>query len=476
MVIEPWFAIGYKLVDGAKWRKALFGGSDWQIAETEGKGRALVVKEELYRRWTNAGLIADNAFIGFPFGDRQLWSISSGSTQQLCPVNDGKSPGTKVEALSFAKALKATREIDRDSPLQDALYVEKITRLLPTFSISSRVEDDVVLGYWLTGGAPVSAKGFRRLHQMLSWLGRDHLKDVINAAGVESPELTMSDDSQKQLSETTSTPNDETQNKKRTHARDGAFNLAGRPELTAFFNEHVIDLIKNEARYKALGIGFPSAMVLFGPPGCGKTYAVDELINYLGWPSFRIDSSSVGSPYIHQTSMKIAQVFDKAIDTAPSVLVIDEMEAFLSERDAGAGPHRIEEVAEFLRRIPEANKSHVLIIAMTNRIEMIDSAILRRGRFDHVIKVDYASESEVASLLDHLLSEIPRADEIDANAIAKQLINRPLSDVAFVVREAARIAARLGLDRINQASILSALKATSNREDEARPQRRIGFV
>src|SRR3546814_16081302 len=73
------------------------------------------------------------------------------------------------------------------------------------------------------------------------------------------------------------------------------------------------------------------------------------------------------------------------MENAPSVLVIDEMEAFLADREMGSGHHRVEEVAEFLRRIPEAVKNEVLIIAMTNRIDMIDPAITRRGRFDHAI-------------------------------------------------------------------------------------------
>ena len=91
--------------------------------------------------------------------------------------------------MSFALALKATRDVDAESPLQDALYVEKISRLLPTYSISARTDDDVVLGYWLTGGASVSAKSFRRLKQTMSWLGAGHLRDVVQAAGFEVAEV-----------------------------------------------------------------------------------------------------------------------------------------------------------------------------------------------------------------------------------------------------------------------------------------------
>jgi SpoVK/Ycf46/Vps4 family AAA+-type ATPase len=254
------------------------------------------------------------------------------------------------------------------------------------------------------------------------------------------------------------------------------FELAGRPELAAFFNEYIVDIIQNRDRYQALGIDFLSAVVLHGPPGCGKTFAVERLIDFLGWPSFQIDSSSVASPYIHETSKKIAGVFDKAMQNAPSVLVIDEMEAFLADREMGSGHHRVEEVAEFLRRIPEATKNEVLIIAMTNRVEMIDPDILRRGRFDHVIKVDYASEVEVLSLLEKLLLTLPKEQDIDPEPFARELAGRPLSDVAFVVREGARLAARSGKDKLNQNSLLAAMHAAPARECKGGAQRRIGFI
>jgi SpoVK/Ycf46/Vps4 family AAA+-type ATPase len=254
------------------------------------------------------------------------------------------------------------------------------------------------------------------------------------------------------------------------------FELAGREVLANFFNEHIVDIVQNRERYKALGIDFPSAVVLHGPPGCGKTFAVDRLVDFLGWPSFQIDASSVASPYIHETSKKVAEVFDKAMQNAPSVLVIDEMEAFLADREMGSGHHRVEEVAEFLRRIPEAAKNDVLIVAMTNRVEMIDPAILRRGRFDHVINVDYASEEEVFSLLEKLLSTLPKQDGVDPKPIAHELAGRPLSDVAFVVREGARLAARSGKDMLDQASLINALEAAPAREREGGKQRRIGFT
>ncbi len=480
MAIDSWLPIGFKLPDGAKTRVALFEGANWQILETQGAGRALVAHDDLVKRWVDSGIAEDGQFEAFDYGDRRLRSTSCGAAQVLCPVTEGKSPDTKAEALSFAMAFKATRTVDGESPLQDALYVEKISRLLPTYSISSRTDDDVVLGYWLTGGAPVSAKAFRRLRQTMSWLGAGHLKDVVQAAGFEVAEVVPATKRRTVPDVKKLIPVERSREPSETSTREtdkpAVFELAGRPELAEFFNEHIVDIVQNRDRYKALGIEFPSAVVLHGPPGCGKTFAVDRLVDFLGWPSFQIDASSVASPYIHETSKKVAEVFDKAIQNAPSVLVIDEMEAFLADREMGSGHHRVEEVAEFLRRIPEAAKNDVLIVAMTNRIEMIDSAILRRGRFDHVIKVDFASEVEVLSLLEKLLSTLPKDGSVDPRPFAREMAGRPLSDVTFIVREGARLAARAGRDQLNQESLLAAMAATPAREREGGSQRRIGFV
>lgn len=479
MVLDTWLPVGYELPDGSKTRVAVFEGLHWQIFDTQENGRALVVHDELARRWINMGLIDSEVFSIFDFGSQSLWMLSCGSSQRLCPVTEGSSPNTKTEALSFAMALKATRDVDPETPLQDALYIEKISRLLPVYSASSKIEDDVVLGYWLTGGASISAKSFRKLRQAMSWLDTAQLKDVVQAAGFEVAEVIQTD-----IAKALPVQSGSISVERLEHATGSTgqqlpatvFELAGRPELAAFFNEHIIDIVMNRERYKALGIEFPSAVILHGPPGTGKTFAVERLIDFLGWPSFHIDSSSVASPYIHETSKKVAEVFEKAMENAPSVLVIDEMEAFLADREMGSGHHRVEEVAEFLRRIPEAAKSEVLIIAMTNRIDMIDSAIQRRGRFDHIIKVDFASEIEVLSLLDMLLSSLPTDQDVDSKPLARELAGRPLSDVAFVVREGARLAARSGKERLGQENLLAALRATPAREREGETQSRIGFI
>ena len=107
---------------------------------------------------------------------------------------------------------------------------------------------------------------------------------------------------------------------------------------------------------------------------------------------------------------------------------------------------------------------------------MIDPAILRRGRFDHVISVGMASEQEVAALLNKLVGDLPQVPGIDVASLAARLTGRPLSDVAFVVREGARLAARAGKDKLDQDSLQRALEASPARDADSQAHRKIGFT
>lgn len=473
MILDAWLPVGFELPDGDQAKRAVSGGINWQIIETKKGNFALISRDSLHQKWFETELLEPGAVKEFTFGSNIYGYLISDKSHILRPVSDAKSPNTVADAMSFSLALKGTRELDKSSPLQDSIYVEKYNRLLPTYSITTNTSDDIILGYWLTGGALVSATGFRRLQQMTGWRDPSSLKKIVESAGFEINELIPNTPSSLS-NDTILTKTSDTKSSEET--RNRTFSLPGRPDLELFFNEHVIDILQNHERYKSLGIEFPSAIALYGPPGCGKTFAVDRLVELLGWPSYEINSSSVASPYIHDTSKKIAEVFDNAIENAPSVLIIDEMEAFLADREMGSGHHRVEEVAEFLRRIPDAAKNKVLIIAMTNRIEIIDPAILRRGRFDHIIKVDFASEIEVKSLLDKLLSSLPKVNDVDTNILAEKLSGRPLSDVTFVVREAARLAAKSGKSKLDQESLKYALDQAPARDREGSEPRRIGFI
>jgi adenylate kinase family enzyme len=482
---DLWLPKGYELADESKIRSLLFSGVDWQIFDTNGPDNILLARPELAQKWCDIGLFDESLLEEITFGATSLRRLSSPKKYALTPVESGKSPSSKVDAIAFSYALKESRKLLAEVSFHDAIYVEQYSRLLPTWTLTPHVEDEVVLGTWITGGVVISTESFRRLSNLTGWMPPRDLAEIINAAGFHVPADAMllakrKPKSRKQTDEKPSVVDVDAHPEQPQSQTDKTgrktFTLPGRPQLEEFFNEHVIDIIYNAEKYQAMGIEFPSPIVLHGPPGCGKTFAVERLVEFIDWPSYPIDSNSVGSPYIHETSKKISEVFDKAIDAAPAFIVIDEMESFLSDRKSGvtAGLYHIEEVAEFLRRIPEAIKSKVLIIAMTNMIDLIDPAILRRGRFDHIIEVGMPSRIEVASLLDSLLDKLPKAEDLNMGTILDVLSGKALSDSAFVVREAARLAAKAGKSQLDQESIDAALKSLP--EDKEKKNKRIGFT
>ena len=168
MALDAWIPVGYQTPDGERARIAAYEGTDWQIYEAMGGGRILVARRSLADRWVESGLLTAAQYVPFSFGEQEFIELSSGTDHVLAPILDGHSPNNKNEAFAFAGSLKSSREIDSDSSFHDAIYVERISRLLPTYSLSPKVGDDIVFGVWLTGGVPVSVKAFRRLRSLTS--------------------------------------------------------------------------------------------------------------------------------------------------------------------------------------------------------------------------------------------------------------------------------------------------------------------
>lgn len=472
MISKQWFQRGFALFDDSKIKKLVSCDDDWQIYTTSFDNYILVVKNSLLRKWLTSGLINEKLFTKIDSNNGEEYYIYSSKPGYLISsVEYGPFPDTKTEAIAFASTLRELRKTIETLSFHDALYIEQCSILLPTYTFTEPVDDQTVLGTWLTAGVKISTSSFRRLCKLLEWMSPKDVEEIINEGGFAADGQYLILPKQKDREMENESIIRE-QAPKVMHAN--RFSLPGRPYLEEFFNEHIIDIIMNEDKYKKMGIEFPSAMILYGPPGCGKTYAIEKLIEFLDWPSYSIDSGSIGSPYIHDTSKKIADIFDQAIENAPSVIVIDEMEAFLTDRNIGqsSGLHHVEEVAEFLRRIPEAVRHKVLVVAMTNMIDSIDAAILRRGRFDHILEVKMPSKEEVEILLNNLLKKLPISETIDIEKASQLLADHPLSDVAFVVKEAGRKTVKQGCDMINNSILFDVIDSLPKAKNESR---KIGF-
>ena len=464
---------GYIVSNDKRIRKQIAEGQDWQIFLTNVDSYVLVVKTGLYDSWVSVCLLPEGLFSETsPQGYKILLSSDN---YLISALNQGPFPENNGQVEAFSIAFKTAVDLFPNIDFFDAIYIEEYSLLLPTSFQAATQDVGITYGKWLTGGISISIDSFDRVSKIMSWLPKEQLKKAVLLAGfsVSENDLEAEDAPNKSL-ETAITPVGESiADSTSIHSTTDRFQLVGRPALEQFFNDNIIDIVLHQEQYRRMGIPFPGATVLYGPPGCGKTYAVERLSEYLGWQRFDIDSSTIASSYIHDTSKKISEIFQAAIKVAPSIIVIDEMEAFLSKREmAGtSGTHHVEEVAEFLRRIPEAISKGVLVFAMTNVLDAIDPAILRRGRFDHIVEVKMANAEEIEALLISKFEELPISDDVDAKAIASQLDSHPMSDVSFVLREAGRFAVKRGLETIDRVCLNDALDLLPKTKEK----NRIGF-
>ena len=467
---DRWLPPDYTLGDGNHIRSLYVRGTKWQLYTTAEDGYALAVPDELYDHWLSLEWVEAGLFETAETDGKTVRVLSSRAGSQIASMAYGPYPHQRGQALSFVKALR--RSLDRMGriDLDDAIYVERFSLILSTAREGpGRLSVNQAAGRYLTGGLDVPLSSVSLVLRYAPYLTESDIDQFIDRLRLSRDEGTAG-----VLSEGAAEAAVRPGPGERRPRREGVFSLPGRPGLERFFREEIIEIVDREEDYRRMGVGFPGGTVLYGPPGCGKTYAVKQLTDFLGWPVYYIDSGSIGSKYVHETSRKIGEIFDQAAENAPSVIVIDELEAFLSSRESSLGSREIhlEEVAEFLRKIPQAQEKRVLVFGMTNLVEAVDKAILRRGRIDHMIEVGMPSEEEIRALLESLTANIPKEDDLPVEQISRELKGRPISDISFLVRDAARRTVRSGKDRIDTEAMLEALKALPPKD---RKERRIGF-
>jgi len=459
---------GFQIGENKRVTKRIAGGSDWEIYESNQGTYILVATAALHDRWVSEFSLPSGLFQQVYAPD--LYALASSGNYLVASLDQGPYPENGLQVEAFSIALNTASKLFPQMVLDSALYIEEFSLLLPTRFAEGSLDAKTAYGKWLSGGVTISVDSFGRLTKLMSWLPEDALKAYVTAAGFDIPVVPEEESTKVQDDVYVEEPAKESVE---TATLKGEFSLIGRPELETFFRDNIIDIVLNLEAYKRMGINFPGATILHGPPGCGKTYAVEKLGEYLGWKRFDIDASSIASSYIHETSKKISEVFKSAIDAAPSILVIDEMEAFLSDRArVTTGTHHTEEVAEFLRRIPEAISKGVLVFAMTNMIDAIDPAVLRRGRFDHIVEVKMATAEEIDCLLKMRFKELPVDETVNPQSVSKALDGHPMSDVAFVLREAGRFAVKRKLSFISQECLDAAIDLLPKKKEKPR----IGFA
>jgi len=219
----------------------------------------------------------------------------------------------------------------------------------------------------------------------------------------------------------------------------GGFNdVAGLELLKQSIKDDVIDVLKDPVGAKEYGISLPNGILLWGPPGCGKTYFVEKFSEEVGYNFISVKPSDLGSIYVHGGQGKIKELFDSARENAPSIIFFDELDALVPNRSGGINQSISGEVNEFLTQMSNCSDDGIFVIGATNRPDMIDSAVKRAGRIDKKFYIPRPDKGVRASLFKLHLSKRPLDVGINYNDISERTDYYVASDIALICNEAAK--------------------------------------
>lgn len=211
--------------------------------------------------------------------------------------------------------------------------------------------------------------------------------------------------------------------------------VAGMHELKQSMTDKFILPVRNASLAKAYGITPPNGCLLYGPPGCGKTFIVEKIAEEAGLPCQVFKPSDMASIYVHGGQERIRSLFDEAREQAPVMICFDEADALVGDRGLNGNEHTSGEVNEFLAQLNSLASDGVYVFLMTNYPERIDPAILRTGRIDEKIYVPLPDKKAREELFRLRLGSVPLADDVDMEALAAMTEGRTFSDLEYIVRE-----------------------------------------
>lgn len=235
--------------------------------------------------------------------------------------------------------------------------------------------------------------------------------------------------------------------------------------------EEIKDFLKDPAKFQAVGARIPKGVLLYGPPGTGKTLLARAVAGEAGVPFYSISGSDFVEMFVGVGASRVRDLFNQAKETAPAIIFIDEIDAVGRHRGAGLGGGHDEREQTLNQMLVEMDgfdpKANVIVIAATNRPDILDPALLRPGRFDRQIGVDAPDLKGRQRILEVHGRGKPLADGVDLEVVARKTPGFTGADLANVLNEAALLTARSNAQLIDNRALDEAIDRVI-----AGPQRR----
>jgi cell division protease FtsH len=229
--------------------------------------------------------------------------------------------------------------------------------------------------------------------------------------------------------------------------------VAGLDEAVAELQE-IKDFLAKPQKFRAMGAKIPKGVLLYGPPGTGKTLLARAVAGEAGVPFFSISGSDFVEMFVGVGASRVRDLFEQAKAQAPAIIFVDEIDAVGRHRGAGLGGGHDEREQTLNQLLVEMDgfdvNTGVILIAGTNRPDILDPALLRPGRFDRQVMVDRPDLRGREAILRVHAKGKPLSEEIDLAVLARQTPGFTGADLANLINEAALLAARFGKDEIGQ--------------------------
>ena len=225
--------------------------------------------------------------------------------------------------------------------------------------------------------------------------------------------------------------------------------------------EEMVDFLRNPKNYTELGARIPKGVLLVGPPGTGKTLLAKAVAGEAGVPFFSISGSDFVEMFVGVGASRVRDLFEQAKKSAPSIVFIDEIDAVGRHRGAGLGGGHDEREQTLNQLLVEMDgfeiNQGVIVMAATNRRDILDPALLRPGRFDRQVTVNYPDQNGRVAILKVHSRNKPLAEDVDLDNIAKRAPYATGAELENIMNEAAILAARARKPAITQQLLIDAI-------------------